>query len=142
MYRLGGISVEEIEREIGNVVIQINQPKNKTDDETVITPGQLKKHYAPKKQLIIGELQQYINQIKDKKIAYITYGKDNLNINSSNVTIYNLSETQNLLEAASKLFETLYQIDQSDVEIIVAKLFPDKGLGRSINDRLKRAASS
>jgi len=144
VYRLGGISVEEIEREIGNVVIQINQPKNKTDEETAITPGQLKKHYAPKKQLIIGELQQYSDQIKDKKIAYITYGKDNLNlnINSSNVTIYNLSETQNLLEAASKLFETLYQIDQSDVEIIIAKLFPDKGLGRSINDRLKRAAHS
>jgi len=142
IYRLGGISVEEIEREIGNVIILTDQPENKTNGEnSITTPGQLKKHYAPKKQLLIGTLQQYIEQIKDKKIAYITYGKENLNIRSSNVTIYNLSETQNLLEAASKLFEILYLIDQSDAEIIVAKPFPNKGLGRSINDRLKRAAT-
>jgi L-threonylcarbamoyladenylate synthase len=32
-------------------------------------------------------------------------------------------------------------MDQSDCAVIVAEVFPDEGLGRAINDRLRRAAS-
>jgi L-threonylcarbamoyladenylate synthase len=33
------------------------------------------------------------------------------------------------------------QVDALDVDVILAEIFPDEGLGRAINDRLKRAAT-
>ena len=42
-------------------------------------------------------------------------------------------------EAASKLYDALHQLDNQDLDIIIAEEFPDYGLGKSINDRLKRA---
>jgi L-threonylcarbamoyladenylate synthase len=35
----------------------------------------------------------------------------------------------------------LRALDASDVEVILAERFPDEGLGRAINDRLRRAAA-
>jgi L-threonylcarbamoyladenylate synthase len=42
-------------------------------------------------------------------------------------------------EAASKLYDSLHQLDRQNVDIIIAERFPDLGLGKSINDRLERA---
>ena len=47
----------------------------------------------------------------------------------------------NLNEAAKNLFAALRKLDDSDAEIILAVKFPDVGLGRAINDRLKRASA-
>jgi L-threonylcarbamoyladenylate synthase len=52
-----------------------------------------------------------------------------------------LSETGNTLEAASRIFETLYGLDRPDVKRIHAQLAPETGLGRAINDRLKKGSS-
>lgn len=133
VYRLGGLPVEDIKNIVGNVVI-----KTKLDNQNVETPGQLKKHYAPKKPLFLGNSKELLHQYADKKMAWITFGK--VENASENVQIFNLSEKGDIYEAASNLFEALYFIDQSDVEIIIADTFPEEGLGRAINDRLKRAA--
>jgi L-threonylcarbamoyladenylate synthase len=42
-------------------------------------------------------------------------------------------------EAASKLYEALHQLDKENIDLIIAEMVPDYGLGRSINDRLGRA---
>jgi L-threonylcarbamoyladenylate synthase len=34
----------------------------------------------------------------------------------------------------------MHQLDKENLDLIIAEKFPDKGLGKSINDRLKRAA--
>jgi len=52
-----------------------------------------------------------------------------------------LSQSGDLLEAASRLFETLHEIDSCAVTQIFAQLASQNGLGEAINDRLKRAAS-
>jgi len=52
-----------------------------------------------------------------------------------------LSTSGNLNEAAQKLFSALRELDAIDIDIILTELVPDNGLGRAINDRLRRAAS-
>jgi L-threonylcarbamoyladenylate synthase len=51
-----------------------------------------------------------------------------------------LSPTSSLKEAAINLFAALRQADKSEMEYIIAEEVPNIGLGRAINDRLKRAA--
>jgi L-threonylcarbamoyladenylate synthase len=50
-----------------------------------------------------------------------------------------LSEAGDLEEAAANLFTQLRAIDATDATIIVAALVPEMGIGRAINDRLRRA---
>jgi L-threonylcarbamoyladenylate synthase len=52
-----------------------------------------------------------------------------------------LSESGGLGEAAHHLFAVLRELDSSDCEVIVAEEFPDEGLGKAINDRLRRASA-
>ena len=52
-----------------------------------------------------------------------------------------LSPSGNLEEAAQHLFAALRELDKTDVNLILAELVPESGLGRAINDRLRRAAA-
>ena len=52
----------------------------------------------------------------------------------------NLSPSGDLTEAAANLFEHLHQLDAMGQPIAVAPI-PDHGLGKAINDRLRRAAA-
>lgn len=132
VYRLGGLSVEDMEVQIGNVELRIN---NSGDPKA---PGQLKSHYAPIKPLFLGDLEKLIRQKDNKKLAIICFGK--INFKSKMHAVYNLSEKASLQEAAINLFKFLRLADLSDAEEVIAQLLPDEGLGRAINDRLKRAA--
>lgn len=133
IYRLGGLSVNDIEAMAGKVSIQLNQSSNPK------APGQLKSHYAPKKPVIIGNLAVLQQQYSDKKIGVISFGKQAI-LNSTSLE-KNLSLSQNFSEAAVNLFSFLRELDEADVDVIVADLLPDIGLGLAINDRLKRAAA-
>jgi len=51
-----------------------------------------------------------------------------------------LSEEKNLQEAASKLYDSLHQLDSLNLDVIIVEKMPEFGLGKSMNDRLQRAA--
>jgi L-threonylcarbamoyladenylate synthase len=51
-----------------------------------------------------------------------------------------LSDQQDLREAAANLFRDLRELDKAKLDLIVAELVPEHGLGVAINDRLRRAA--
>lgn len=51
-----------------------------------------------------------------------------------------LSPSGDLNEAASQLFRAMRELDNSDIDLILAERFPDTGIGMAINDRLERAA--
>ena len=53
----------------------------------------------------------------------------------------NLSPAGDLTEAAARLFDCLHQLDAMGAARIAVAPIPDHGLGRAINDRLKRAAA-
>lgn len=133
VFRLGGLSIEEIEACIGKVQLRINLSSNPK------APGQLKNHYAPSKPLHIGLMSEWPNNNPSKKIAAVVFGKQAKVY--ENVTLFNLSENKNMNEAAINLFTMLRAIDEGDFDLIVAELLPEEGLGRAINDRLRRAES-
>jgi L-threonylcarbamoyladenylate synthase len=53
----------------------------------------------------------------------------------------NLSEVGDLREAAANLFAYLRRLDASAASEIAVMTIPEQGLGRAINDRLRRAAA-
>jgi L-threonylcarbamoyladenylate synthase len=53
----------------------------------------------------------------------------------------NLSEAGNLEEAAANLFAMLRALDQPGLAGIAVMTLPESGLGRAINDRLRRASA-
>lgn len=132
VYRLGGLSIEEIEKIVGKVELKIN---NSGDPKA---PGQLKSHYAPLKPLLLGTIEELISQQSNKKIALITFGSQKFD--EKKYIVFNLSEDGSLKEAALNLFKFLRLADDSDADIVLAQKLPEEGLGRAINDRLKRAA--
>lgn len=134
--RFGGIEVEKIEAIIGKVNILEKIEKN------IIAPGQLKSHYAPKHKFIITDIDKFLleTDINKNNIGILSFNKKYDSIPISNQII--LSKESNLHEAGSKLFDSLRELDKLNVEIIVSEIFPNIGIGKAINDRLKRASSS
>lgn len=130
VYRLGGLGIEDIEKVIGNVEIMLNNSSNPK------APGQLKSHYAPSKQLILGDLQQLLSHTSSEKVAVLSFQKKHEVEHQ-----FILSPTGNIAEAAKNLFLALRVLDKMPVDTIFAELVPAEGLGRAINDRLKRAAA-
>ena len=53
----------------------------------------------------------------------------------------NLSEAGDLTEAAARLFDGLHRLNAMGAERIAVSPIPETGLGRAINDRLRRAAA-
>lgn len=129
VYRLGGLAIEEIEKTVGKVKLKINSSSNPT------APGQLKSHYAPMKQLILGNVKENLKLYKNAAVIY--FGEKDF---ESTHADYNLSPTKNLKEAAANLFSALRIMDESKADVILCELLPEEGLARAINDRLKRAS--
>ncbi len=133
IYRLGGISIEELEKVIGKVKIK------KVNGVNPKSPGMLDSHYAPKTPLyFVSNLEFSIEKFKEKRIAIITFNKklEKTNI----VKNYILSSNKDLTEAAHNLFSIMRAADKLDIDFILAEKLPDIKLGKAINDRLKRAS--
>lgn len=132
IYRLGSISIEEIEDVVGKIDV-----KNKSKDSPD-APGMLAKHYAPKTKIYLTDnLDSFVKKYENKRIGVLSFSKS---VSASNIEqIEILSKSEDLKEAASKLYGALHSLDASNLDMIVAQRFPDYGLGKSINDRLERA---
>lgn len=130
IYRLGGTSIEAIVSVVGPVLEQISASSNPA------APGQLDVHYSPKCRVILSEVPL---ETDSRDIAYLRYHKTLPNIAAERQLI--LSPHQNAEEAAINLFAMLRKLDGQGFRCIVAELLPEVGLGRAINDRLRRAAA-
>jgi L-threonylcarbamoyladenylate synthase len=129
VYRTGGLKIEEIEGLIGKVQLQTAASSNPK------TPGQLHSHYAPGKKVIAGDLDELIQQYPPEKTGILSFQRD---YNAPYQRI--LSPAGDLEEAARNLFSALRTLDQAPIDIILTEYVPDTGLGKAINDRLRRAA--
>lgn len=128
VYRLGGLSVEDIEATIGSVTLMTHSSSNPK------APGQLKSHYAPRKKVLLGSIEELLK--KHPEGGVLSFQTD---FKRKNQII--LSPSGKPEEAAQHLFEALRAFDKMDVEVLLTELVPDQGLGRAINDRLRRAAA-
>ncbi|MEO0380566.1 MAG: L-threonylcarbamoyladenylate synthase [Pseudomonadota bacterium] len=117
LLRQGGVSRESIE--------EITGPLAKAGSD-ITAPGQLVSHYAPRAALRLNATSAEPDE------ALLGFGPGPCDLN--------LSANEDLVEAAAKLFAHLHTLDAQDKPIAVAPI-PNTGLGRAINDRLKRAAA-
>jgi L-threonylcarbamoyladenylate synthase len=134
LYRAGGVAAEAIEEVLQEKLVI----KDRTENNNPETPGQLASHYAPATRLLHGNVALHIAQYAGKKIAIIGFHQfyDGVPRHQQ----YLLSPDAHLNEAAANLFNVLHKLDKENYDLILAEIFPDEGLGRAINDRLKRAA--
>ncbi|MDR2659095.1 MAG: threonylcarbamoyl-AMP synthase [Spirochaetaceae bacterium] len=141
--RPGGLPRETVEAFIGP--LQVEQVHS---DETVNSPGQLKSHYAPRKDLYLhnsSEMRRlpffpddaYLFFERSSFKTFIENNKISTEIDNTNFFI--LSAEGDTREAAVRLFDTLHTIDALPVSNIHAERAPESGLGAAINDRLSRA---
>ena len=125
LLRAGGVNVELLERQIGEIRIAGN------DDETPKAPGMLSRHYATGIPLRMGA-----TELKEGE-ALLAFGGRTL---GPAAAVCNLSRGGDLREAAANLFDMMRQLDRPEYTGIAVMDIPDTGLGRAINDRLKRAS--
>jgi len=128
LYRSGGLPLEAIEQVIGSV---------SAAEQRVLpaAPGMLESHYAPRKPLYVGEIDTLLRKFEGERIGAITFCEP---VTAQQVEV--LSSTGDLAEAARNLFAALRRLDAGDCDVILAEVLPEQGLGRAINDRLRRAA--
>lgn len=132
LYRHGSISVEDIERIVGKVLITTSK------DCSPDAPGMLSRHYAPKTNTYLTDnVSELIPSFSGKKIGLLLF-KDEIT-SAENIHQEVLSKKGNLAEAAKNLYATMHYLDKSNLDVIIAERLPNKGLGKSINDRLERA---
>lgn len=134
VYRLGGIAVEDIESVIGPVDVKHHSSSRP------LAPGTLESHYAPGKRVELRDTVVLDPSADPGQIGLIRFMDLYSGIPEKNQVI--LSGSGNLKEAAKNLFSALRQMDEMDVKYIIAESVPDYGLGRAINDRLRRAAAN
>lgn len=126
--RLGGISLEDLETITGPIEVATQSSSNPA------APGMLISHYSPGKPVQFGDLDKLIRNHQSEKFCVLAYR------DTRGYPGFALSPSGDLLEAAQELFAMLRKLDRADCEIVLAEELPDNGLGRAINDRLRRAA--
>lgn len=132
IYRLGGLSVDVIEDLIGPVEVTLNQSSDPK------APGMLKSHYAPGKPLYFGNPGEMITDFEGKRIGFLGF-MTRLEFLPPNRQLL-LSPSGDFHEAAVNLFAFMRQFEKFPVDLILAERLPEIGLGKAINDRLRRAS--
>ena len=122
--RLGGLNVSKIKKILRKKINISISPKKK------IAPGQSLLHYSP------GIPLRMNIKNPEKNEAYILIKKRKINLNN----YYYLSKKNNLDEAAKNLYSCLRRIKKNGYKSIAVEKINNIGIGRSINDRLKRAS--
>ncbi|MBK7149693.1 MAG: threonylcarbamoyl-AMP synthase [Bacteroidetes bacterium] len=133
VYRLGGLSLEDLERVAGTVIV------NSISSSNPVSPGLLKSHYAPRTPFRLVTASEAASLNLQKNSAVIGFNEWLPVVPKDQQFL--LSEKGNLNEAAKNLFAVMRQLDQMQLDEIVAVEFPEIGLGKAINDRLQRAAA-
>jgi L-threonylcarbamoyladenylate synthase len=127
LLREGGIPREAIERLTGPLSVGTTPGK-------LTAPGQMNSHYAPHTKV------QMNKDLTNPHCVRIGFGPGSV------TPEFTLSQSGDLIEAAANLFRVLHEADafaqtNARLEIHIAPV-PEKGLGRAINDRLRRASAT
>ncbi len=133
VFRTGGITTERLEEILGmplDILASSSKPS---------APGMLESHYAPQKPLFIGHIPTLLSAHPGKKIGVLSFYEDYAHRATRAIR---LSPSQDLKEASARLFAALRTLDKEEsIDLIVSEVFPEEGLGRAINDRLRRASA-
>lgn len=122
--RQGGLTQEMLESALGGPLAVAG-----TEETAPRSPGMLASHYAPSRPVRPDAVKSRPGE------AMLGFGPGYAGAEG------NLSETGDLVEAAANLFACLHALDRPEYAGIAVAPIPEEGLGRAINDRLRRAAA-
>jgi L-threonylcarbamoyladenylate synthase len=126
LLRPGGVSLEELVAVFG----EVGTPA--AGEKTLRAPGSLPSHYAPSLPLRLDAREARPGE------ALLAFGPE---APPGFAEVLWLSRSGDLTEAAANLFAALRQLDRPEFAAIAVMPIPERGLGRAINDRLRRAAA-
>ncbi|MEM6422312.1 MAG: Sua5/YciO/YrdC/YwlC family protein, partial [Pseudomonadota bacterium] len=131
LLRPGGLPVEALEAALG---APLELPEALTTGP-LEAPGRLASHYAP------AALLRLAADAPREGEVWIGFGADPAGVVADRCV--SLSAVGDLAEAAASLFAALRRADAlaGPAGTIAVAPIPDRGLGRAINDRLRRAAA-
>jgi len=116
--RPGSISKDDIE-----AVLHISMQADTGESRA---PGMLTSHYAPNARVVLVEtIEELRNQTSELSIS----GTRCISLQFDSIQEY-----------AFRLYASLRQADETGVDVVVALLPPDQGLGVAIRDRLRKAS--
>ncbi len=127
--RPGAISVEALREEIGDVIAE-----NGETDAAPRSPGTRHRHYAPRASVVLVSTPE--EATPTSRAAYI-----GLAVPDAGQEFARVRAVSSLDEYAAELFHFFREADRDDVDTIYAQTVSDDGLGRALNDRLRRAAA-
>ncbi|MBK18658.1 MAG: threonylcarbamoyl-AMP synthase [Rhodospirillaceae bacterium] len=125
LLRSGGVTIEMLERQIGSIQAAVD------DNSAPKAPGMLSRHYATS-----IPLRMNATELEEGE-ALLAFGGRTL---GPAPAVCNLSRAGDLNEAAANLFDMMRKLDRPDLKGIAVMEIPKTGLGRAINDRLRRAS--
>lgn len=128
LLRPGGVSAEDAEAVLGVGLLPPDQ------GVTPSAPGQLASHYAPRGRVRLNAASPEAGE------TFLGFGPGPAELSPTG-DLLSLSPTGDLVEAAARLFHCLQELDAVGAERIAVAPVPETGLGRAINDRLRRAAA-
>lgn len=131
VYRLGGVTLEEIEDAIGETVLQTKSTSHPA------APGLLDAHYSPGRKVLVGNISENLRHENPDHVGVVSF-KESHAVPPLNLFV--LSPAGDLTEAAQNIFAALRKMDQPHIHKVLAEWLPEVGLGRAINDRLRRAS--
>jgi len=132
LYRLGSVSIEEIEAVVGPIA------QRTKDNAAPAAPGMLSRHYAPTTNTYLtDDVDGLIKQHQGKKIGLLLFKStaQREGIHQQEV----LSASGDDREAAKNLYAAMHRLDHLGLDLIIAERVPNVGLGKAINDKLSRA---
>ena len=122
--RLGGLDVSKIEKILKKKVLI------KTNSKKKIAPGQFPLHYSPGIPLRMNAKKPKKDEafvlVKKRKATFKNY--------------YYLSKNNDLQQSAKNLYSLLRKIKKDGYKMIAVEKIQNKGIGKTINDRLNRAS--
>jgi L-threonylcarbamoyladenylate synthase len=137
--RHGALEMEEIAAVVGVENVMDATAVAEDAGDVPQGPGQLSKHYAPHTRLVGVERGIGLSDATPNS-AYLGFRSFPTDIPFAVTEV--LSTSGDLREAAANLFDALHRLDSQDVDVIYAEWVTNEGIGRAINDRLRRAAAT
>lgn len=122
------------------------------ESDTPRAPGMKYRHYAPSAPLVLlpheptGNAAELIRAVttalaQGKNVGAIV-ALENASLLPQGVVVATCGSKEKRSQAAARLYEALRFFDKHPVDLIFMESVPEKGIGRALMNRLKKAASS
>ncbi len=140
LLRPGLVTVAEIEEVIGPIDVGV-EPRGRANQ--LKSPGMLERHYAPRARLICiapeddVALRQALESVHQAGWLKLRTNSS-LPVESNRLKI--ISMPSEVSQYSARLYAALHELDDADVELIVADLPPQSRDWLAVHDRLRRAS--